>query len=346
MGSASVAGDAQPRSHASRRAVLPWRQATERALYGPGGFYLRPGGPGAHFRTSAHVGSGFAAALLTLADRAGLRTVVDVGSGRGELLREMHHRRPDLELVGVERAPRPPDLPAEIGWLPAVPSVEDALVVANEWLDNVAIDVVTVTADGPRVLLVDVATGEEVPGSAPPPEDLAWLDRWWPLSRAREGDRAEVGRPRDEAWAEVVSKLGRGLAVAVDYDTTVAERTAGRFAAGTLAGYRLGRTVVPVPDGSCDVTSHVALDACAAAGAAAGATSTVVLRQRQALECLGLAAHRPPRDLAVTEPAAYLAALREAGEHAELLDADGLGRFGWLVQGVGVDVSRLLSARQ
>ena len=64
------------------------------ALYGPDGFYTRPGpGPAAHFRTSAHASPIFAGALarlLSIVDTALGRPdpldVVDVGAGRGELL--------------------------------------------------------------------------------------------------------------------------------------------------------------------------------------------------------------------------------------------------------------------
>ena len=48
-----------------------------------------------------------------------------------------------------------------------------------------------------------------------------------------------------------------------------------------------------VPDGSRDITAHVALDACAAAGEAAGAGETVLTTQRAALRELGLDARRP-----------------------------------------------------
>ncbi|MEO7982372.1 MAG: hypothetical protein ABI807_15955, partial [Sporichthyaceae bacterium] len=104
----------------------------------------------------------------------------------------------------------------------------------------------------------------------------------------------------------------------------------------TLTGYRDGRQVRPVPDGSCDVTSHVALDSCAIAGRRAGATATVLTRQAEVLTALGVRAGRPAHELATTDPAAYVRALSARGELAELTDPAGLGSFGWLVQAVGV----------
>jgi SAM-dependent MidA family methyltransferase len=93
--------------------------------------------------------------------------------------------------------------------------------------------------------------------------------------------------------------------------------------------------VPAVPDGSRDITAHVALDACAAAGMAAGAGETVLTTQRAALRELGLDARRPPLALAASDPEGYAAALGQASHDAELVDAAGLGGFGWLAQAVG-----------
>lgn len=43
-----------------------WREATETALYGPGGFYRRTEGPAGHFRTSVHASPLFAGAVARL----------------------------------------------------------------------------------------------------------------------------------------------------------------------------------------------------------------------------------------------------------------------------------------
>ncbi len=148
------------------------------------------------------------------------------------------------------------------------------------------------------------------------------------------GLRAEPGTGRDAAWAAAVSHLGRGLAVAVDY----AHSAHTRPAFGTLTGFRAGREVAPVPDGTTDLTAHVALDACAAATAHHGPAT--LTRQREALRALGLAGSRPPLSLASTDPAAYVRALAGAGEASELTDPAGLGGFGWLLQTVGLGADR------
>ncbi|MEV0224662.1 SAM-dependent methyltransferase [Streptomyces sp. NPDC050704] len=406
---------------------------------------------------------------------------VDMGAGRGELLTGVLKALP-AEVASrargyaVERAGRPRDLDHRIEWLPVPPAGVTGLLFANEWLDNVPLDVAEADADGvPRLVLVredgTESLGEPVTGA-----EADWLARWWPLGRApgasgggtesggvhagpeglggegsdgrrassevpggrptggesagraaeplghpgaddtdrpsranhtrgrpgtarpdtdwesdpapdpdpdpdpdsdqdqdpdgrrgvpggpaavefsgtpaagefsgapgdpgapgapgdpdhhdpppAEGLRAEIGLPRDAAWASAVAALGRGLAVAVDY----AHFADARPPFGTLTGFREGRETAPVPDGSCDITAHVALDACALPGAR-------LLTQREALRALGVSGERPPLSLAATDPTAYVRALAGAGEAAELTAPGGLGDFGWLVQPVGI----------
>jgi SAM-dependent MidA family methyltransferase len=318
---------------------LTWRAATEQALYGPAGFYRRHR-PAGHFRTSVHASPLVAEAILALALTARLSTVVDVGAGGGELLVDLHRLAPDLTLVGVDVGGRPPDLPSGIGWTTEPPEVVDGVLVAHELLDDVPVDVVEHDGQQWRQVLVDVATGAERVGEPAAADDVAWLAQWWPTTGA--GRRAEVGWPRDDRWASLVGGLRHGLAVAVDY----AHGRDDRPLSGTLTGYRDGRQVRPVPDGSCDVTSHVALDACAAAGRAAGATATVLTSQASALAVLVAHPERPPHELASSDPAAYVRALSARGELAELTDPAGLGAFSWLVQAVGVELPEGLAARQ
>ncbi|MGW7193652.1 SAM-dependent methyltransferase, partial [Streptomyces sp. NPDC054838] len=307
-----------------------WRAAMEAALYGPGGFYVDPRGPGpaGHFRTSVHASplyAGAVARLLLAVDEALGRPagldLVDVGAGRGELLTGVLAALPAetaarVRPYAVERAGRPAGPDPRVRWVAAPPPGTTGLLFANEWLDNVPLEV---AEDGRYVLVAP--DGTERPGGPLESRDRTWLDRWWPGA-----GRAEIGRPRDEAWAAAVATLDRGLAVAVDY----AHTRGARPPYGTLTGFRGGREVRPVPDGSCDITAHVALDACAGPGA-------VLLTQREALAALGVSGARPPLALASSDPAGYVRALASAGEAAELTARGGLGDFGWLVQPVGID---------
>ncbi|TDC00619.1 hypothetical protein E1091_04575 [Micromonospora fluostatini] len=247
-----------------------------------------------------------------------------------------------LRLTAVELAPRPAGLPAAVGWAERVPTGITGLLLATEWLDNVPLDVAGWTPTGWRYLLVDPATGTETVGGPVNPADADWLAAWWPPpGPAPEGPgsgygvtaRAEIGRTRDEAWAAAVRRIDRGLALAVDYGHV----RAGRPHDGTLTGYRGGRQVHPVPDGSCDVTAHVAVDSVGAAGAAVAGTAYTLVDQRAALRALGADGGRPPLALASTDPAGYVRALAAAGAVAELTDPAGLGGHWWLRQPVGVD---------
>ncbi|UED85616.1 SAM-dependent methyltransferase [Streptomyces profundus] len=318
-------------------AFLGWRAAMERALYGPGGFYLRER-PGAHFRTSVHASPLFADAVARLLRRVDEAlgqpaelALVDLGAGRGELLTGVLASAPPgladrLRPCAVERAPRPAGLDPRIAWLAEPPTETVGLLFANEWLDNVPLDVVETDERGVARLVEVAPDGTERLGGPVEGADAAWLARWWPPT-GRPGERAEIGRPRDLAWAAAVAGVSRGLAVAVDY----AHLRARRPASGTLTGYRDGRVVPPVPDGSMDLTAHVAWDACAGPGSH---TPT----QRAALRALGVRGARPPLALASSDPAGYLRALRDAGEAAELTDPEGLGGFRWLLRPVGVDL--------
>lgn len=302
-----------------------WKSAWDSALYGSGGFFRRAT-PGAHFRTSVHASPLLASALVELARRAGLDTVVDIGAGGGELLRQIHQIDPSLSLLGVEIAPRPAHLAPVIDWTTALPESVDGLVFANEWLDNIPCHVLEVDRSGTsRVVHVDPASGDESLGAAVtddsvPPSLSAWCSSWWPLDTAEPGLRAEVGTTRDTAWADVAGRVGRGIAIAVDYGHTRDDRPP----FGSLRSYRDGHEVDVLPDGSRDVTAHVALDSVAAG------VDGVLLRQREALRHLGVSGSRPAIDLATADPGRYLAELSKSTEGAELTAEDGLGGFTWI----------------
>jgi SAM-dependent MidA family methyltransferase len=308
-----------------------WKNAWDDALYGAGGFFRRES-PAAHFRTSVHASPLFAGALVELTRRCGLDTIVDIGAGRGELLAEAHRLDPGLTLLGVEVAARPAELPEAVAWTSALPEAVDGLVVANEWLDNIPCHVVEVDPHGvARVAHVDPATGTESLGAplhdrSVPASLGAWCERWWPLDPDEPGTRAEVGTTRDAAWADVVRRVTHGVAIAVDYGHTRADRPP----FGSLRSYCAGAEVDLRPDGSRDVTAHVAVDA------VADRVGGHVLRQRDALAALGVSGARPALDRATTDPAGYVAALAAAGEAAELTARGGLGDFAWVVTAKGV----------
>ncbi|NUT98367.1 MAG: hypothetical protein HOY78_40795, partial [Saccharothrix sp.] len=270
--------------------------------------------PADHFRTAPLIGPELAEALVVLLDRVdfGLGRparvdFVDLGAGGGELSAAVRSlasgslgRR--LHVSAVDVGPTR-SLPG-VAWERALPSAVTGLLVAHEWLDAIPCPVVSWPRSDP------------------------WLDRWWPL---RPGWRAEIGAPRDAAWADAVSRVS-GAALAIDYGHVRADRAGGRYPSGTFAAYRSGRRVEPVFDGSCDLTAHVALDACA--DAAGG--EWVLVSQRDALAALGLSGEVGGSGMA------WLESLARSGRVAELRDPAGLGAFGWLLHAVDVPLSSLL----
>ncbi len=326
---------------------VPWESAWQEALYGPAGFYRTGAGPAGHFTTASHgpLGDVLAEGLVRLADRYAVRRIVDVGAGRGELLAALaRHDRAGRDLLGVDVVPRPDGLDDRVDWLVAaggaalpddLDDLDACLVVANEWLDVVPCPVAEADDGGAlRTVLVDPVTGRESLGNLlgdPLAEvDAGWADRWWPArgpGRAyRPGERVEIGRPRDAAWADLVARLRSGLAVAVDYG----HRAADRPREGTLTAYRAGLRLEPGEalaeahrgEGPADLTAHVAVDSLAA---------DRLLTQRDALGELGLALRSPDPARARTDPAAYLESLRRLSAATELRRPGGLGDFWWAV---------------
>jgi len=300
---------------------VPWREAWEEALYGPGGFFVNQR-PREHFRTSVTASPLFAEAVARLAADEGLRTIVDMGAGGGELLRNLLAIDPELQLLGVDLAARPAELPTSIEWRLKLPAEFEGLLLANEWLDNIPCDVVELDDDGDvRLVLVEPTSGQERLGD---PIDSEWLDEWWPLTEP--GQRAEIGLPRDEAWADAVERL-TGVAVAIDYG----HRQADRPPYGSLASFASGHEVDVRPDGSRDVTAHVAVDS------VADRVGGSLERQHAALGRLGVDGSRPPLELASDDPPAYLRHLSRAGEAAELRSRGGWGDFWWVVRDTRTD---------
>jgi len=307
---------------------VAWQEAWQEALYGADGFYRSAAGPSGHFSTATHGGPGqvLGAALARLARENGLTHVVDVGAGRGELLGHLYAADPALRLTGVDVVARPEALRAAVEWLvaPGGPHLPDelrqldgALVVAHEWLDVVPCTVAEVDDTGLlRVVHVDPTTGTERPGEPLDGPDLDWAQEHWPTTTP--GERVEVGLDRDLAWAALLARVHRGVALAVDYG----HRAGGRPADGTLAAYRSGHLDVPVPDGTRDLTAHVAMDTL---------DHDELLDQRAALARLGVDATAPDHGLARTDPAAYLGALARSSAAAALTARGGFGDFLWAV---------------
>jgi SAM-dependent MidA family methyltransferase len=219
----------------------------------------------------------------------------------------------------VDVADRPAGLPERVDWQRQFPDSVHGLVLAVELLDVVPVDVVELAGESPRIVEVD-EEGSERLGHPADLGDRDWIARWWPLRAP--GERAEVGRPRDDMWRAITSRVTSGLALAVDYAADPTDHVA-----GTLTGYRNGRRRTPVPDGSMDLTAHVLFESLRQDG-------DLLVAQREALRRLGVSATPPDyRD----DPEAFLVQLARSSEAAELLNPHGLGAFTWLLHPVGID---------
>jgi hypothetical protein len=265
---------------------LTLADAWEDTLTGDRSFYRGPeGDPYRHFATDI-AGSEVIVPLVqellaTAGDYAGgPLAVIDVGSGAGGLLKRLALEGTDARLIGIDLRLRPPGLDPGIEWITgdARQVASDlrgirGVVVAHEFLDDIPCEAVEADEDGrPRRILVDPISRQLLLGELlDDPADLAWLKEWWPVTRPFM--QAEIGSSRDDAWAAITGMLDAGAAVAIDYGHTRAERVAGTWDGGTLVGYRDGRVVTPVADGSCNLTAHVAIDSVAAAVPRAQSTS-------------------------------------------------------------------------
>lgn len=268
---------------------MPWSVAWRRSASGPDGFYRSVRGRAEdHFTTAVmehdHVAREVVAiatpTMHTLASTGVRLAVTDVGAADGTLLRQLMRVWPDelreiTDWRGIDLRDRPRDLDPAVTWIAGdimevAARIEAApgLVVAHELLDDVPCDVVEPDDDGAlRLVLVDPSSGHESIGYAPSDEIRQWCAAWWP--RAEPAARIEVGLQRDAAWVAIRSLVTEGMAIAIDYGHVLPDRAAGRWDGGTLAGYLDRRSTRPVPDGSCNISAHVALDACAAAAPAA-----------------------------------------------------------------------------
>jgi SAM-dependent MidA family methyltransferase len=195
-------------------------------------------------------------------------TVTDVGADDGHLLEAIRatltaEMRRRIRWRAVDTIEGAGDAEWIVGdvcdvELPRSPGV----LVAQELLDDIPCVIVENDEQGrPWVVGVDA---DAVPAPVAPLDsqlDLTWLDEWWPDPTPFAA--REVGRSRDRVWQRLSASLTAGVAIAIDYGHVREERLCGRWAGGTLRGFRSGRVVRPIPDGRCNITAHVAMDSLA-----------------------------------------------------------------------------------
>ncbi|MDP1878182.1 MAG: SAM-dependent methyltransferase [Actinomycetota bacterium] len=269
----------------------PWSVAWRAAI---DGFYSREPAR-QHFATGVMQGPAVAQSIADaalpvlgpLADEHGCVTVTDAGAANGLLLEQLIAVWPgDLAERTVWRAldlaERPAGLDAQVQWIRGEATAtasglapSPGLVIAHEFLDDIPCDIVEPDESGRLRLLLAADDGRERLGplltdaaacaeaGVDGPALAAWCECWWP--RREPAARIEAGLLRDLAWQAMCRLVRPGLAIAIDYAHDRPARASGRWDGGSLVGYHRGRVTRPRPDGSVNLTAHVALDACAAA---------------------------------------------------------------------------------
>ena len=179
---------------------------------------------------------------------------------------------------------------------------------------------------GAAPVLVRAGRHRSASGSRWTARTARWLAAVVAARRPNAGLRAEIGRPRDAAWAAAVGTLERGLAVAVDY-----AHAPGRPAALRDAHRLPRRAGRRRPCRTARATSRRMWRS-----TRARCPGAALLTQRAALHALGVSGARPPLVARLQPiPRPTCAPSRAPGEAAELTAPGGLGDFGWLVQPVG-----------
>jgi len=269
--------------------------------------------------------------------------VCEVGGGDGTLMTQVlalaaqQHPAVAFRARVIELRARPPHLASTIEWIDGpmqthLPESIRGLIFAHEVLDDVPLTLAQYDeALTLRQVMVNAATGDEELGAPISANDSEWVSRWWPHQSV--GGRIEIGAARDQVWAAIASTVSTGIAIAIDYAHTQEQRSRGFLALGTLTGFRDGFARQPVPDGSMNITAHVALDACAVAAEQACAplpVTTVLSSQRDALGVLDYS-DAPPQS-----PHDALVAIAQHSQRELARDTQGFGAFTWLIHHIGM----------
>ena len=266
------------------------------ALYAPGlGYYAAaPGvlgawGGSSDFVTAPELGPLFAATLarqLAAVGRAeALPLIVEFGAGSGRLACDLLVALSALDwlpatyaIVEVSAAMRarqqhavaalPPALARRVQWWDTLPERFDALVVGNEVLDAMPVQLLARDAHGWSERGVTRGAGgalawAERPGAAAPRPTMAQLPH---------GSVTEVHGAAQAFVATLAERLGRGLALFVDYGFPAAEYDHPQRAGGTLRCHRAHRAHDDAlwQPGLSDITAHVDFSGIARAARAGG----------------------------------------------------------------------------
>jgi SAM-dependent MidA family methyltransferase len=330
-----------------REGDLPFRDFVEVALYHPlFGYYTRsrsPVGKEGDFVTGPSLSPAFSYAIGNLIrEFVGLNpgvvsTIVDVGSGSGELVRELGRtlcaptgiangrgaQRAPIEIYGIERSQSIFDLPQNGAQLIISNELFDALPFARLVRRGHALHELTVTKD--------FDWGER---PAPAPYINYFATRGIELA---DGQFADVSLEWEAMYGDLCRFVERGAILTFDYgypeDQLFRSRLRRYGTAAAYRGHRVSRDLLADP-GEQDLTAHINFTDLQREGERHGFHTLAFTRQAQFLLSLGITQHE------------LFTPIQELGSASiELMERRDEARRLVLPDGIGEEIRVLLQAK-
>ncbi|MFW6195415.1 MAG: class I SAM-dependent methyltransferase [Chloroflexota bacterium] len=326
---------------------ITFAEFMELALYGPDGYYTRPGriDPAGDYFTAPKAHPSFGALIAAqlwdmwrLLGRPSRFDAVEIGAGDGTLEVDIKEAAPALDpafaralsYTGIDRT-----FAEEPG---GAPSAVTGCVLSNELLDAFPVHRFVVQGGAPRELYVTVKA-EALTYEPGPVSDPRLEARVSPLAPTLpDGYVGEVNMEL-EKWANSVSRLlSRGFVLTIDYGGEQTELYRPDRMGGSLRGY-YRHTLSQNPFqhiGEQDLTSHVDFTALREAMSQAGFQLVGLTSQGEFLERLGL-----PELVRKLADSGLPQREVEANGHGMLAlsDPEGMGRFKAAVHSRGLNAS-------
>jgi len=301
---------------------LPFHDFVETALYHPQfGYYTKaksPVGKEGDFITGPSLSPAFSFAIgklcrdFVLRNTDGMSTIVDVGSGSGELVQALSGIE-GAQIFGVERGQSIFDLPRNGA----------QLIISNELFD--ALPFARLVRRGDELHELTVTDNFDWGERRADPRYISYFaERGIELA---DGQFADVSLEWGAMYAELCRFVERGAIVTFDYGYPEEQLFRSRLRRyGTAAAYRrhrVSRDLLADP-GEQDLTAHINFTDLRRAGERLGFETIAFTRQAQFLLGLGITEHElftPIQDLA----SASIELMEQRDEARRLVLPDGIG---------------------